>query len=168
VLKVKLNIEKMKQLIHYIIYKYQNKPNFGKTVLYKLMYFSDFNHYEIYEKLITGETYIKKANGPVPQNFGLAYNQLKNEGKVNCEKVRVHDFDRHAYSSPKSPNLSLLKKEEVEVIDDVIERLSHMKAKTISDYSHEDRPWRVAGYHEVLNPEFVFYRSDEYSVREYE
>jgi hypothetical protein len=70
-----VNKEKLKQLIHYIIHKCQDKPDFGKTVLYKLMYFSDFNHYEIYEKLITDETYIKKQYGPVPSHFNKCYTE---------------------------------------------------------------------------------------------
>ena len=42
-------------MIHYIIYRCQKKPNFGRTILYKLLYFSDFNFYELYEKPLSGE-----------------------------------------------------------------------------------------------------------------
>lgn len=44
---------KFKALISYIINRCKNKKNVGKTVICKLVYFSDFNHYEIYEKPIT-------------------------------------------------------------------------------------------------------------------
>ena len=165
---MEFNKEKMKQLIHYIVHKCFNNPDFGKTVLYKLLYFSDFNHYEIYETLLTGETYLKKPKGPVPSNFGLCYNELEDEGKINCNKVLVFNYYRHSYSSLKQPDISLLTNEELKVIDKVIKDLSHMNASDISDYSHGDRPWRVAKYLHPLNPEFVFYRSDKYSVREYD
>jgi transcriptional regulator with XRE-family HTH domain len=37
---------KMKDMILYILGKCAQKPNIGKTVLNKLLYFSDFNFYE--------------------------------------------------------------------------------------------------------------------------
>ncbi|MDR0900130.1 MAG: SocA family protein [Methanobrevibacter sp.] len=165
---MKLNKEKMKQVIHYIVHRCQDKPNFGKTVLYKLMYFSDFNHYEIYETSITDETYIKKRNGPTPDHFDVCCDELRNENKIDNEKVPVISYHRDRYFSLNEPNTSLLSKEELEVIDDVINNLSHMNASQISDYSHGDKPWRVAEFLQPLNPEFVFYRDDEYSVREYD
>jgi uncharacterized phage-associated protein len=163
-----LNKEKMKQVIHYIVAKCQDKPNFGKTVLYKLMYFSDFNHYEIYETSITDETYIKKRNGPTPNHFDVCCDELRNENKIDNENEYVHDHDRDWHFSLKNPDTSLLSDDEIEIIDNVIENLSHMNAREISNYSHGDKPWRVAKYLEPLDPEFVFYRADEYSVREYD
>ena len=37
----------------------------------------------------------------------------------------------------------------------------------ISEYSHWDMPWIVAENHEILDYRYVFYRSDKYSVGEY-
>ena len=163
-----LNKEKMKQVIHYIVHKCQDKPNFGKTVLYKLMYFSDFNHYEIYETLITDEVYIRLDNGPAPSHFESLCDELKNENKINNKKVPVYDRERDLHFSLEEPDTSLLNEKELEVIDTVIEDLSDMNATQISEYSHGDKPWRVARLYEALDPEFVFYRSDEYSVRIYD
>jgi hypothetical protein len=53
------NKEKFKELLLYILYEVGMKPNIGKTVLYKLLYFCDFNFYELYGKSITGMQYIK-------------------------------------------------------------------------------------------------------------
>ena len=164
---MEVNKEKMKQVIHYIIQKCQEKTNFGITVLYKLIYFSDFNHYELYETSITNEIYIKRKLGPVPSNFDGLYDELTRENKVSCEKELVIDYKRNKYISLKEPDISLLNNKEIEVIDSVIEKLSHMTGKEISDYSHDDKPWRVAKFQDPLDPEFVFYRDDEYSVREY-
>ena len=54
------NLEKFKTVVHYLIAKCGLKDNVWRTVLYKLLYFSDFNFYELYEKALTGEKYIKK------------------------------------------------------------------------------------------------------------
>jgi hypothetical protein len=43
-----------------------------------------------------------------------------------------------------------------------------MTAKQISALSHKDTPWLVAKDKEQLDYEYVFYRPEETSVREYE
>jgi len=43
-------IEKFKEVLLYILGKVGSKPNIGQTVLYKLLYFIDFNYYEKYEE----------------------------------------------------------------------------------------------------------------------
>lgn len=46
----KLQIDKFKNILLYILSQCAGKPNVGETVLYKLLYFSDFNYYELYEE----------------------------------------------------------------------------------------------------------------------
>ncbi|MDR2624521.1 MAG: SocA family protein [Methanobrevibacter sp.] len=162
-----INKEKIKQFIHYIIHKCEGKPNFGKTVLLKLMYFSDFNNYELYETQITDETYIKRKWEPIPSHFDDICEELKNEEKIESKQVPVITHDRNWHYSLKEPDTLLLSKNELEVIDDVLDNLSNMTAAEISEYSHGDKPWRVAKFHETLDPEFVFYRNEKYSVRDY-
>jgi len=40
------NLEKFKEVLLYILNKVGSKPNIGETVLYKLLYFIDFDFYE--------------------------------------------------------------------------------------------------------------------------
>jgi hypothetical protein len=53
------NIEKFKQVILYILTKVGSKPNFDQTVLFHLLYFIDFDYYELYEEQLMGWKYIK-------------------------------------------------------------------------------------------------------------
>lgn len=162
------NSEKFKTMIHYIINRCESQDNFARVVLYKLLYFADFNNYEIYEKPISGETYIRKSMGPVPLNFHEAIHELKNEGKIDETLVNALPYDKFEYSSLKEPNIDLLSPEEVEVIDYTIDKISYLYSKKISEYSHGDIPWRLANDMEELNYESVFYRDPEYSVRDYD
>ena len=45
----RLKKNKFKEVLLYILEKIAGKPNIGETVLYKLLYFCDFNYYEIFE-----------------------------------------------------------------------------------------------------------------------
>lgn len=44
------SLDKMEQILLYVLQKCAAKPNVGETVLYKLLYFADFNYYERYEE----------------------------------------------------------------------------------------------------------------------
>jgi len=168
---MKVNKEKLKQVIHYIISKCDCKNNVGKTVLCKLLYFSDFDHYEVYEKSITNNTYYRFPQGPYfPMIENLA-DELIAEGKINVSRKFAFlggDYPITSYSPLKDPDLSLLNNDELKVIDSVIDKLSLMNANEISEYSHGDKPWRVAKEGEELDYEFVFYRDEKYSVRVYD
>jgi hypothetical protein len=63
------NLKKFEQVLLYILCKVGSKPNIGETVIYKLLYFIDFNFYEKYEEQLIGATYIKNQYGPTPKEF---------------------------------------------------------------------------------------------------
>lgn len=164
---IKLNIEKFKDVIHYVISKCGHKDNFTQNVLYKLLYFIDFDYYELYEESLTGEKYVHKFRGPVPIDFEEAINLLVNEKRIKEKKEIVLTFPKITYHSLKEPSLDNLTQKELNVIEENILKLSDMSSAEISNYSHGDRPWRISDDNEELNYEAVFYRKPEYSVRDY-
>ena len=104
----------------------------------------------------------------MPSHFFTAINELIGEGKINESYEIVIEYNKYIYSSLKSPNIDLFSKNEMDVMDDTINRLAHLYSDEISKYSHGDIPWRLANDGEALNYEAVFYREPEYSVREYD
>ena len=62
----KMDIPKFKTVLLYILEQCAGRPNVGDTVLRKLLYFSDFDHYEQYEGHLTGARYKRMPFGPVP------------------------------------------------------------------------------------------------------
>ena len=71
-------------------------------------------------KPISGETYIRKRMNPVPTHFLSAITELINENKINEISEVVINYSKYKYSSLAKPNLNLLTKEELQVIDDTI------------------------------------------------
>ena len=164
---MELKREKMKQLIHYIINTCHCKDNFGKTVLFKLLYFSDFDFFEVNEKSITNETYLKYPKGPVPAHFEELKDELVNEKVIKEYEEPVFygsQYMKYTYISLKNPKTDLLSDDEKTTINNVIEKLSHMNANSISQYSHDDIPWRATEDYEPLEYELVFYRNSPYSM----
>lgn len=48
------NVKKFKETLLYLLTRAGGKPNVGETVLCKLLYFIDFDHYEKYEERLVG------------------------------------------------------------------------------------------------------------------
>ena len=64
---VKFQPEKLRQLLLALLQRVGGFANVGETVLYKLLYFCDFNHYEKTGASISGMAYKRMQFGPVPQ-----------------------------------------------------------------------------------------------------
>ena len=58
------DVAKVEELLLYIFQKAADKPNVGETVLHKLLYFIDFDHYEIHEEPLMGCRYVRNHYGP--------------------------------------------------------------------------------------------------------
>lgn len=161
------NPEKFKQVLHYIISKTEAHTNVGKKVLFKLLYFTDFNYYELYETKLTGETYAKLPHGPAPRNFNTIIAELIASGIIEEKTVKYFNRNQTKYSSLKEPKLTLLTAVELHHIDDTLCRYSSMNGSQIEALSHKDIVWISSELQDNLNYEMVFYRSPEMSVREY-
>lgn len=139
-----------------------------KTLICKLLYFSDFNYYEKYETAITNETYIKYERGPYPHHIDEVICEMLDEGLLIFEKKPYFGTIIQKYYMQKVPDLTSLNTKELSVINEVIDTISDMSATEVSEYSHGDMPWMIVEDNEDLDYEYVFYRDPEYTVREYD
>ena len=162
-----LQVNKFKNVLLYILERCAGKPNVGETVLYKLLYFSDFNYYELYEEHLTGAKYRKLPFGPVPQKLDTIINQMIGKGQLQRVKTGYHGYPQTRYLPLEKANLTELRASEKEVIDRVILQMSDWSAAAISDYSHRDMPWLASKEGEEINYELAFYREAPFSVRNY-
>lgn len=159
-------IEKFKNVLLYLLERCGGKPNIGETVLYKLLYFADFNFYELYEEHMTGATYRKLQYGPVPREFGEIVKEMIRRKDLTSVKDSFYGYPQTRYIPLKKADLNQLTAAEKTVLDSVVERLSDKSAKWLSDYSHEDIPWKATAEKDVIDYELVFYRTPAYSVRD--
>ncbi|MCX6138166.1 MAG: Panacea domain-containing protein, partial [Ignavibacteriales bacterium] len=162
------NVEKFKEVLLYILDKVGSKANIGETVIYKLLYFVDFDFYEKYEEQLMGAQYIKNRFGPTPVEFAKIVEQMAKEHELEKVKSNYFEHPQTKYLPLRKPNLSKLTAEELTVVEDVLKRLSDMNATQISNYSHDDIPWKTAKEGSIIEYQSVFYRTPGYSVREYE
>ena len=161
---MKFNRQKYIDLIFYILTQSYNKRHLGKTVLCSLLYFIDFNYYEIYGKLLTKETYIKSKKGIKPKHFSEVTTELINKKQLFLRKEPYYHRIIHKYYPTIIPTPQFSEKE-LEIIDFSINRLSNNNASTMNKYAIKDPPIMIADFGEDIDCKYVFSRNEKYSAR---
>lgn len=160
--------DKFREVLLYLLEKTAGKHNVGMTVVYKLLYFIDFDYYEKYHEQLMGLRYMRNQFGPTPVMFKALVDQMMEEESLVEVKSKFFTKDQTKFLPLKSANLALLSGQEVSMIDDVIARYGDKTATELSELTHEDMPWKAAKSGEDLNYEHAFYRPDHLSVGEYD
>lgn len=162
-----LQVNKFKNVLLYLLERCAGKPNVGETVLYKMLYFADFNYYEIYEEHFTGAKYRKLPYGPVPHKLDTIINQMIERKQLQRIKSEFHGYPQTRYIPLQKADLMQLKASEKEVLDKVISQMSDWSAAAVSKYSHKDMPWLATKEGDEIDYELAFYREPPFSVRNY-
>ena len=162
------NVEKFKEVLLYILNKVGAKPNIGETVIYKLLYFIDFDFYEKYEEQLIGATYIKNKYGPAPAEFKKIVVSMIRDGEIERIQSKHFKYPQTKYLALRSPRVEVLGAHELKMVDDVLGRHGDKNATEISEYSHKDVPWMSTKDGTAIEYETVFYRTPPYSLRQYE
>jgi len=159
--------ERLREVLLYVINKVGAKSNVGETVIYKLLYFIDFDYYEKTGRSITGMTYIRNHYGPTPS---LTFEKIVKgmEARKDLEVITTKFFKntQKKYLPRVKPVLNELSADELSHINQVLHRLSDKTATELSALSHKDMPWIVTKQGEPINYRYVFYRTDKTATTE--
>lgn len=90
-------INKFKEVLLYILNKIGAKPNVGRTVIYKLLYFIDFDYYELFEEQLMGLKYIKNNYGPTPVDFAKIIEEMEANDELEIVKSRYFNREQTKY-----------------------------------------------------------------------
>jgi len=165
-----VDAEKLREVLLYLLEKVGAKPNVGETVLYKLLYFIDFDYYEKYGRSITGLSYVRNHFGPTPvsKTFASIVESMKDADELVVIETPYFSHKLKKYLPTVKPSLDKLSAKELDHINDEIIRLADKSATELSDLSHLDTPWLASKDKEVIDYQLVMYRTSATSVREYE
>ena len=133
------SIDKLKNLILYILSKCAGKPNVGREVLNGLLYFSDLRHREVYGESITGAAYMRTDSGLVPEG-------IEEILRVMVEKRQLGSFsgifggrNLTRFIPNEEYDRTIFKVSEIEITDSVISSLGWMNATQISAYAEREK-----------------------------
>lgn len=163
----KTNPEKLREVLLYVLGKIGAKPNVGETVLYKLLYFIDFDYYEKTGKSITGLGYIRNHFGPTPsRDFETVVESMKANEELEIIETKYYKNTLKKYLPLKDATLDNLSAKELQHIDETLARLGDKTATELSQLSHYDTPWLTAREGKIIAYRGVFYRTSLTAVTE--
>ena len=147
------SMPKLKQIILNCV-KFGGAENDGKvtkTKLAKLVYLSEFKWF--YDKLkpLTGFSYRRLPQGPVPDAYFRAIDELFEEQLIDIQK-RGTAF---MISINEDPPRDLLAKDELATITAVAQKWQPSNTQQIVNFTHEQLPWKICRPGELIPYELI-------------
>ena len=154
-----LDRQRLEAMILYIADKCRSQPNFGKTKLFKLLFWSEMAARGMLGKPISGWSYVKDQFGPVPQDHDEILLEMQEAGAIRIKSDFQVDEEptRQVVLACKRPSDELLTQAQRHLMDRVINEFWDEGAVQLSNKSHEDIPgWEglVKGYE--VPPQLLF------------
>ncbi len=149
--------EKMQHVILFFLERINN-VHLGRTKLMKLLYYVDFDHYEMHGKSVTGAVYCKLPHGPVPQQAMKLIQTMASEKLVQEVKVKRADYAQHRLIARTKFDPSLFSGEEIHTLDRVAKEWEYCPGSEIEAASHAEAPWAATKAGKVIDYELARYR----------
>lgn len=138
---------KLGEMALYIVSRCGGRRNFGRVMLCRLCYFSDFGNFELRGASISGSDYVLRNGGPEPSGIDFLLEDL-----IRRKALKVgFRHGSEEYSIHSAPDLSLLSPLEVSSIDHAISEFGDMSERLLSWVSREDAPCAGRRPSEVLD-----------------
>jgi hypothetical protein len=138
------NHEKLAELVLYIADQHETDELFGSVRLAKTLFYADFLYYAKTGNSITGERYIRKQNGPMPEALLSMRDQLAREGALVMKDRLVRGYTQKRPIALRTANLSSFTADEIVMVDYVLAQLHGRSATDVSELSHRFEAWQLA------------------------
>lgn len=115
-----------------------------KTVMNKLLFYSDFLAYRKNCYSMSGVRYRAIKMGPVPHNYNSIYDYVSNNNKVNIINVPFSDSVfgfKFQQINNQEFNKNLFSDNEIEILKQVRDLFSDMSTKEVIEFSHKEKAW---------------------------
>ena len=151
--------DRLRELILYIAEKLEDDPNFDRTKLAKIIYFSDMESYRMHRRPVSGSAFDRMAYGPLPKNFLKTLDELKEEGRIDEIEREYFDYTQKRIVVRSGTSGDMFSEAELGVVDGNIQKFRDWNAIGLSERSH-GVAWRLTEEGNPIPYEYALY-SDE-------
>lgn len=142
-----------RKTINAVLYIVENLKRKDFHKIFKILYFSDREHLNIYGRTITGDTYIAMTDGPVPSNLYDIFKSVRGNGYYKddgrfAQYFTVVDWD--LLKANRKSDLSELSKTDLACIDESLRLYGNMSWDEIREKSH-DYAWRSTSQNRAID-----------------
>lgn len=148
-------------LIEMLRYGTDTDGKVTKTKLAKLLYLSDFGWYYHHLESITGAQYRKIQQGPVPNYYFSAIDELFDKGLVNIEINKDAQMISLTAAGRQTKAKSLVENE-IDFMKKLAKRWQKKRTSEIVAFTHEQLPYKICNNGEVIPYELITQQDPEY------
>lgn len=131
-----------------------------KTKLAKLIYLADFGWYYQHLESITGAQYRKLPQGPVPNYYFSAIDDLFDKGLINIE-IKDNAQLISLTDAGKQVNFKNLTKVELDFVRKVAKKWQEKRTNEIVAFTHQQLPYKVCTEGEIIPYELITQQDPE-------
>lgn len=155
----KINEKKYKNVVLFFAKKVRN-GTLGKLKMMKLMYFLDFDFFEKYGKSVTGDSYLRFENGPVPQNAEkILKMMIDKEIKITKIKIANGYNDQQLIEANQDFDMNLFSKEELMMMEEIADKWEKFSGSEMKMASHGEAPWIATKPNDIIDYNLAYYRN---------
>ncbi len=147
------------KLCEAIVFFAKNTRKLGKTKLFKLLYFLDFEHFKLRGRSVTGLNYFAWPKGPVPKSL---FEEFGHPGEdlaacADFSQIKTLRGGMNLVTATKAFDPKVFSRRELSILKSLAERYKEATADEMVEETHlENRPWHqiyeVAGRRQAEIP----------------
>ena len=149
-MRVVYNETKFTELLLHVAARLRTDRAGGATKLNKVLFFADYAHVRRSGAPITGAEYQKLPQGPAPRRLKPVRDALVAAGAAKVEREEFLGYELQRLVPLREADLSVFTDAELKTIDQDLADLDGLKARQVSDLSHEEAGWRLVEEGEVI------------------
>lgn len=149
-LKKSFNETKAINVVLYIAERLK-RTDFHK--IFKIVYYSDREHLNLYGRTITGDTYIAMQDGPVPSCLYDIFKSVRGDGYFMDDGKFGYYFNvvnNDIIEINQKPDMGELSKTEISCIDDALMKYGDLSWDELREKSH-DYAWRSTAINRTID-----------------
>lgn len=123
-----------------------------KTKLNKLLFYCDFLHFQKHSYAISGAAYRAIKWGPVPSEYERMFIQLCDDDLIKKTVFVFDDNEAEVFEGNMPFNESLFRKSELNVMQEVGDKLKNLSTQQLIMRSHKEKAWiENKDNHEIIS-----------------
>ena len=147
-----LSLDKVVDMIRYFAASTQ-VTNLYKVKLMKLMWYADALSYKTRGNAITGLVYQALPMGAVP----VGHNAMIDLRDVPCEEVDMGETNAYHFALQKEVSFPSLSKEDMGILNIVIEKLGKMTKNEIIEFMHKEQAYVETAFRDIIQFKYAEY-----------
>ena len=144
------------KMMNMILYISQSLAGVFKTKVNKLLWYMDFAHFKEFSVSISGSSYVHLTYGPIPNDYDLIIALMMNKKLLEKEEIT---FEKGVVGenlkASSTFDSTCFGESELRVMDFVLEYFRDSTCGQISEFSHEEKPYKSTDDNERISYELA-------------